>query len=97
MSGRTAHRRTKSVKIYPWHTQLLSLLLRGAPLTTAEVADRLYRSAGAYRLEVARHELVELHRRGLVQRDGAGLRADDPRERWHPDLFAPAVLGRRVT
>jgi hypothetical protein len=75
--------------LHPWHRRVLRLLVRCGPLTAAEIGARLYAATPIYsRADVARHELRELGRLGLVDRDHGAP------ERWHPALFAAEALRR---
>lgn len=82
-------------RLRPWHQRVLRLLTARGPMTAEEVGQALYKSlTRSERVDVARYELLELHDMKLVQRDRAGLRPHDKRERWHLDLLAGIALER---
>ena len=71
-----------------WHVPVLRLVIERPGITAAEVGRLFRHSVGerAAREWVATHELLELKRMGLVERDAC------PGGRWSPALFADMAL-----
>jgi hypothetical protein len=73
--------------LHPWHRRVLRLLVRRGPLTAAAVGELAYAKTARFEREGhAARDLLELRKRGLVDRDHGRP------ERWHAGLFAAEAI-----